>query len=360
MTRGRLATEVDRVVVRHDRDGCAGRGNRPWIVGSRSGTKVMAPRLGGLLVNTHAAALDTRLDALAGTVCPTTRARRINGAPTAWSPCGRPGSVGLPLQETRQCGGPAPTEPRGGDPYRRRAGHDRGPLGEAGISMGPYSLFSVEMVDELAEDARQRPLLFPPMPGRGGVSALAGVGRIRAGPGSDMSGAGGDRAATLCRLDHTIPWPGGPTHAGNLDIIVPRCHQLLKTFGAGATATIADGTLIWRLPGGQRYITTPGSALLFPELDDPTASRPGPGPSPDRLRVRAGIAASGYDAQPPRLPEDRTGPQAITAERRLQPQQTGRPSTSPILGDTTSPTTTPTHHPSKERRRRVATRGVLP
>ena len=33
---------------------------------------------------------------------------------------------------------------------------------------------------------------------------------------------------------------------------------------------IAVGTVIWSLPGQQTYVTTPGSALLFPSLMAPT------------------------------------------------------------------------------------------
>ncbi len=37
--------------------------------------------------------------------------------------------------------------------------------------------------------------------------------------------------------------------------------------------------MIWDLPGGQTYVTTPGSALLFPALCTPTGALPlGPPP----------------------------------------------------------------------------------
>jgi alpha-beta hydrolase superfamily lysophospholipase len=35
-----------------------------------------------------------------------------------------------------------------------------------------------------------------------------------------------------------------------------------------------DGTVIWDLPGGQTYVTTAGSALLFPSLCTPTGELP--------------------------------------------------------------------------------------
>lgn len=37
---------------------------------------------------------------------------------------------------------------------------------------------------------------------------------------------------------------------------------------------LPDGTVIWRAPSGRSYVTTPGSALLFPALCTPTGSLP--------------------------------------------------------------------------------------
>ena len=48
---------------------------------------------------------------------------------------------------------------------------------------------------------------------------------------------------------------------------------------------LPDGTQIWTLPGGQTYVTTPGSALLFPALMTPT---PQPPPPPARHEERGG------------------------------------------------------------------------
>ena len=70
MTRGRLATEIDRIVARHDRDAVRRARERAldrrvsvWDKGD--GTA----ELSGLLASVDAAALDKRLDALAATVC---------------------------------------------------------------------------------------------------------------------------------------------------------------------------------------------------------------------------------------------------------------------------------------------------
>ncbi|TDY09555.1 HNH endonuclease signature motif containing protein [Mycolicibacterium litorale] len=86
---------------------------------------------------------------------------------------------------------------------------------------------------------------------------------------------GCDKPATLCDIDHTVPYPAGPTSASNLKCLC-RKHHLLKTFWTGQTGwrdgQLADGTVIWTSPSGQTHITHPGSALLFPTLCTPTAT----------------------------------------------------------------------------------------
>jgi hypothetical protein len=39
---------------------------------------------------------------------------------------------------------------------------------------------------------------------------------------------------------------------------------------------MTEGTVIWTLPDGHTYVTTPGSALLFPDLCAPTGDLPTP------------------------------------------------------------------------------------
>ncbi|TQR84058.1 DUF222 domain-containing protein [Mycobacterium hodleri] len=81
--------------------------------------------------------------------------------------------------------------------------------------------------------------------------------------------------ATNCDVDHTIPWPYGPTAASNLKCLCRR-HHLLKTFWGGQSGwrdvQLDDGTIVWTAPDGRSYVTTPGSRLLFPELSVPTAT----------------------------------------------------------------------------------------
>ena len=49
-----------------------------------------------------------------------------------------------------------------------------------------------------------------------------------------------------------------------------RCHHLVKTFWEWRDRQLPDGTVILTSPSGQTYVTTPGSALLFPALCVPT------------------------------------------------------------------------------------------
>lgn len=64
-----------------------------------------------------------------------------------------------------------------------------------------------------------------------------------------------------------------------------RCHHLIKTFWGWRDRQLPDGAVIWDLPGGRSYVTTPGSAWLFPHLSVPTGSLPIP--SPDTPAVTA-------------------------------------------------------------------------
>ncbi|MGH3578994.1 MAG: HNH endonuclease signature motif containing protein, partial [Mycobacterium sp.] len=53
---------------------------------------------------------------------------------------------------------------------------------------------------------------------------------------------------------------------------------------------LPDGTVIWTSPSRQTYVTTPGSALLFPSLCAPTGALTPPDPAPtDRCVDRAAL-----------------------------------------------------------------------
>ncbi|CAN5834721.1 hypothetical protein BH09ACT7_BH09ACT7_55470 [soil metagenome] len=66
-----------------------------------------------------------------------------------------------------------------------------------------------------------------------------------------------------------MPYPHGVTHASNLKCLCT-LHHLLKTFCGWRDEQLPDGTVIWTLPDGQKAVTLPGSAYLFPSLCVPT------------------------------------------------------------------------------------------
>ncbi|MGH3674253.1 MAG: DUF222 domain-containing protein [Mycobacterium sp.] len=126
---------------------------------------------------------------------------------------------------------------------------------------------------------------------------------------------GCDRPATHCDIDHTVPYPVGPTHPSNLKCLC-RFHHLLKTFwngiGGWRDRQLPDGTVIWTSPTGHTYTTYPGSRHLFPKLCKPTAtlwSRDPPAldTTPDR----------GVMMPRRRHTRAHTTARAIAAERRL-------------------------------------------
>ncbi len=85
---------------------------------------------------------------------------------------------------------------------------------------------------------------------------------------------GCDVPAECCDIDHTIPWPLGPTHPSNLKCEC-RKHHLLKTFWTGwRDVQLPDGTVIWTAPSGRTYTTRPGSRIFFPAWNTTTAEPP--------------------------------------------------------------------------------------
>ena len=54
----------------------------------------------------------------------------------------------------------------------------------------------------------------------------------------------------------------------------------METFWGWSDKQLADGTLILTSPSGQTYVTTPGSALLFPSLCYAVGGMPAPEADP--------------------------------------------------------------------------------
>ena len=273
ITQGRLGGYVDRIVAHADLDAVRRRRERRGdrevsIWGDADGlTEIF-----GRLHTTDAHAVDARLDALAATVCaddPRTRNQRRADAMGALAmgadrlSC-RCGQAHCPAATGRV---PSPVVIH---VIADQAGID----GTApGSMIGSDALIPPELIAELAKSATLRLLIHsadaPPEAGYTPSQALADFVRCR-----DLTCRfpGCDQPATRCDLDHTIPYAdGGQTHAGNLKTLCRR-HHLLKTFWGWRDQQLPDSTVIWTSPAGQTYVTTPGSALLFPTLCTPTAT----------------------------------------------------------------------------------------
>jgi hypothetical protein len=141
-------------------------------------------------------------------------------------------------------------------------------------------LIGAELVAELAAHAKLAPLVHPldaaPEPGYVPSTKLADFVRCR-----DLTcrWPGCEHPAFDCDIDHTVPHrEGGPTHASNLKCYC-RTHHLVKTFWGWRDQQLPDGTIILDSPAGQTYVTTPGSALLFPSLCISTGDLPTPKPT---------------------------------------------------------------------------------
>ncbi len=91
---------------------------------------------------------------------------------------------------------------------------------------------------------------------------------------------GCDKPAVAADIDHTVPWPAGPTHPSNIKGYC-RTHHLAKTFVPGfRDRQKPDGTIEFTTPTGHTYRTHPFSRVLFPTWNTATAELPDPPPQP--------------------------------------------------------------------------------
>ena len=232
------------------------------------------PGMGGIWANVHAAdaaAFDARLDALAATVCasdPRTGMQRRSdavgalaaGADKLMCACGSPECPVL------GAGGAAPVVihvlAEQGTVYG--TGRSPGYLPEFGIQ-------PAQAVREMKSTAKLKPLARPgddPEAGYRPSAALAEFIRWR-----DLTCRWPGCDATVCDIDHTVPYPNGPTHPSNCKLYC-RTHHLLKTFycgpGGWTEQQSPDGTVTLIAPTGHRYTTTPAGGDLFSALSAPS------------------------------------------------------------------------------------------
>ncbi len=277
LSRAGLAAAVDRVVVAVDRDALrrAAKAVEDRYVDLVADSSGMA-WLEGRLFAPAGQALDRRLDELAGSVCdadPRTRKQRRADALGALAAgaerlvCGC-GSAACPV-----AGAPAPPSNVVIHVVADQ-GAVEGSGSEPGILPGFEGLIPAELIAELARSARLVPVCVPIGVAEPGYRPSAGLAEFVRCRDLTCRAPGCDRPAAQCAVDHTIPYAdGGATHPSNLKCLC-RLHHLMKTFWGWQDQQLPDGAIIWRLPDGHTYITTPGSALLFPSLCAPTGDPP--------------------------------------------------------------------------------------
>jgi hypothetical protein len=224
---------------------------------------------------TEAAALDKKLDELAATVCgddPRTKSQRradalsalANGDPSMPCTCG-----------SDQCPAAGAGATSSGvviHVLAEEATVDGG-SDKPGFVPG-YGAVPAPTVRELARRAKRRPVIVPKdgaaEPQYRPSAALARFIRCR-----DLTcrWPGCDQPAQRCDIDHTVPYPVGPTHPSNCKLYC-RTHHLLKTFycgpGGWTERQLPDGTMVFTSPSGRTYTTKPAGALFFPQLEMPT------------------------------------------------------------------------------------------
>ncbi|MCG5430795.1 HNH endonuclease [Mycobacterium sp. MYCO198283] len=322
MAEGRLAREVDRLVARRDpdavrrvRERVRGRDVVFWDAGE--GFTDVA----GRLFATDAKVIETRLNEIAGSVCERDprgvderRAEALTalatGADRLGCRCGREDCAATALP-------PLPASKVVVHVVAER-GSVAGTGAAPGVIIGSDGLIPAEVLAEIARAATLVPLFdagnAAPESHYTPSKKLADWVRCR-----DLTCRfpGCDQPATDCDADHTVPYgQGGRTHASNLKCLC-RHHHLLKTFRGWRDEQLRDGTVIWTSPAGQRYVTTPGSALLFPALAVPTADMPPPPSSGPAGGARCQTAAMPLR----RRSRAQAGAQAIDAERRQNRQE---------------------------------------
>ena len=217
------------------------------------------------------AAVDERLDAIAATVCehdPRTHMQRRSDA------CGPLGRLEATL--ACQCGREDCTA---GAQRKSAAAVVIHVLAEQGTVDGTsdnpgylrgFGIMPAESVRRVAKMAKLKPLPVPtdtnPDPGYRPTAATTEFVQWR-----DLTcrWPGCDKPAEYSDIDHTVPWPCGPTHRSNNKCYC-RTHHLIKTFCGWSDQQLPDGTIILTAPTGLVYRTEPHGAAMFPTLGQPT------------------------------------------------------------------------------------------
>ncbi|WP_276027820.1 HNH endonuclease signature motif containing protein [Mycolicibacterium madagascariense] len=130
------------------------------------------------------------------------------------------------------------------------------------------------------------------------------------------------KPASTTDIDHTIPYPYGPTAASNLKCLC-REHHLLKTFWNGwHDRQLPDGTVIWTTPDGRTHTTRPGSHTDFPHLCAPTApitAHPPPPQHANELKMPTRRATRRHQRRHRALTEREANQEALDTDQPTAP-----------------------------------------
>jgi hypothetical protein len=287
----KTAQAIDAVVVQYDPDALRRARDtarsREFVI-NQNGDKSGTAAVWGRLYATDAAVLDRRLSQMAYAVCqddPRTVAQRRADALGAlaagadWLACGCGNS---------DCPGGAAADERAASVVIHvvadASAVDTGSKPDVPAERKPLAVVSggcvipPAFVAELARaGAKVRPVRHPAdAPPESGYRPSAELERFIRCRDMTCRFPDCDRPAEFADIDHTVPYPYGPTQASNLKCLC-RKHHLLKTFWSGwRDQQWSDGTIVWTSPTGHTYTTHPGSRLLFPALCLPTGELPTP------------------------------------------------------------------------------------
>lgn len=267
----KLADRIDMTIARFDPDGV----RVPPAIDENRYVEVAptVPGMAGIWANIHtadAAAFDARLDSLAATVCSndprTTMQRRSDAV----------GALAAGADRLLCACGSAHCPAAGGvaAPVLIHLLAEQATVDESGSAPGylpGFGLVPAEAVRDLAATAKRKYVRVPSAecrPGYRPPASLAEFIRWR-----DLTCRWPGCDARVCDIDHTVPYPSGPTTPSNLKLYC-RAHHLVKTFyggsGGWSDRQSADGTVTFTAPTGHTYTTTPSGADLFPALAEST------------------------------------------------------------------------------------------
>jgi len=271
------------------------------------------------------AALDARLEALAATVCehdPRSQSQRRADAA---------GALGR-MEATLAC-------ECGREDCAAAAAHVAVPsavihvLAERetleGVSDAPgylrgFGILPAESVRKVAKTATVKPLTVPiGVPSDPGYRPSAKTREFLVWRDLTCRWPGCDKPVEKCDVDHTVPYPSGPTHPSNTKHYC-RIHHLVKTFCGWSDRQLADGTIVLTSPTGYTHSTQAHGAAMFPTLAQPTGELDLPphivDPDPDRIAMMPRRKQTRAQDRQDRINAERRERTELIAEQERQHQ----------------------------------------